>query len=118
MCWRSSNATASAVKLAPSMMCADFRCLEDVVHKLEDAGVDWLHFDVMDGCFVPNITFGPLVIEALRPVTQLPFDVHLMIANPERYVDAFAKAGADYITVHVEALEYPERVIERIRELG
>jgi len=106
------------VKLAPSILSADFARLADEVQEVEQAGADWIHVDVMDGHFVPNITLGPLVVEALRPHTKLPLDVHLMIEQPDRYVAAFAKAGADLISVHVEADVHLHRTIKLIRELG
>src|SRR6185436_6300825 len=93
----------SAVKIAPSILSADFARLGEEIAAVEAAGADWLHVDVMDGMFVPNITIGPPVVKAIRRVTKLPLDVHLMIEKPERYVEAFASAGADTITVHVEA---------------
>ena len=104
--------------LAPSLLAADFTRLADEVRSIEDAGADWLHLDVMDGHFVPNISFGPLVLKALRPHTRLPFDVHLMIAPVDAYVAAFAEAGADHITVHVEAGPHLHRTIQMIRSLG
>ncbi len=104
--------------LAPSLLAADFTRLADEVRSIEDAGADWLHLDVMDGHFVPNISFGALVLKALRPHTRLPFDVHLMIAPVDAYVAAFAEAGADHITVHVEAGPHLHRTIQMIRSLG
>ena len=106
------------IKLAPSILSADFAKLAAEVQEVEQAGADWIHVDVMDGHFVPNITIGPLVVEALRPHTKLPLDVHLMIEQPSRYVQAFAKAGADLISVHVEADPHLHRTIHLIRELG
>ncbi len=105
-------------KLAPSLLAADFACLSQQVYAVETARVEWLHLDVMDGRFVPNISFGPLVLEALRPLSKLFFDVHLMIEEPERYVEAFAKAGADMLTVHVEACPHLQRNIQQIKDLG
>jgi len=106
------------VKLAPSILSADFARLGEHVQEAEAGGADWIHVDVMDGHFVPNITIGPLVVRALRPVTKLPLDVHLMIGNPDRYVADFAKAGADRITVHVETCPHLHRNIQQIRDLG
>jgi ribulose-phosphate 3-epimerase len=106
------------VKLAPSILSADFARLADAVQQAEDAGADWIHVDVMDGHFVPNLTIGPPVVAALRRVTKLPLDVHLMIERPEQLLDAFAGAGADVITVHQEACVHLHRTIERIRELN
>ena len=86
------------VKIAPSILSADFARLGEEINDVERGGADYIHVDVMDGHFVPNITIGPLIVEAIRPVTKLPLDVHLMIENPDQYIEAFAKAGADYIT--------------------
>ncbi|MEW5735000.1 MAG: ribulose-phosphate 3-epimerase [Thermodesulfobacteriota bacterium] len=105
-------------KIAPSILSADFSRLGEEVRAVEAAGADWIHIDVMDGRFVPNITIGPLVVSAVRKVTNLPLDVHLMILEPERYVDDFAKAGADIISVHPESTVHLNRVLVRIRELG
>ncbi len=104
--------------IAPSLLSADIARLGDEVADVERAGADWIHVDVMDGRFVPNITLGPLVVSALRKVTQLPLDVHLMIVEPERYVEAFASAGADTISVHVEASPHLQRTLAEIRRLG
>ncbi len=104
--------------LAPSLLAADFARLGEEAHSVEVAGADWLHLDVMDGHFVPNISFGPLVLKALRPHTRLPFDVHLMIAPVDPYIDAFAEAGADHITVHAEAGPHLHRTLQRIRACG
>jgi ribulose-phosphate 3-epimerase len=104
--------------IAPSLLSADFARLGEEVRAIEEAGADWLHVDVMDGRFVPNITIGPLVIEAIRRETSLPLDVHLMIESPERYIDAFAKAGANTIGVHTETCPHLHRTVEAIREAG
>src|SRR5438094_10549165 len=93
----------NAMKIAPSILSADFSRLKDKIQAVEAAGADWLHVDVMDGDFVPNISMGPFVVEALKRITNLPLDCHLMIQKPERYVETFAKAGAAGITVHPEA---------------
>jgi ribulose-phosphate 3-epimerase len=105
-----------SVKIAPSILSADFARLADGVAEAEAAGADWIHVDVMDGHFVPNITIGVPVVAALRRVTKLPLDVHLMIEQPERYIDAFADAGADWLTVHQEATLHLHRSVERIRQ--
>jgi len=105
-------------KIAPSILSADFSRLGEEVKAIEAAGADYVHVDVMDGRFVPNITIGPLVVEAVRKVTPLPLDVHLMIVEPERYVESFAKAGADIIVVHAEATVHLHRAIQMIRSLG
>ena len=106
------------IKIAPSILSADFARLGEQVAEAEAAGADYIHVDVMDGRFVPNITVGHLVVKALRPVTKLPLDVHLMIEAPERYIEQFAKAGADILTVHQEACPHLHRVIGEIKELG
>jgi ribulose-phosphate 3-epimerase len=105
-------------KLSASILSADFSRLADQVKEAEQAGVDWIHVDVMDGHFVPNITIGPAVTRAIRQVTSLPLDVHLMISNPERYVEAFVEAGADWLGIHVEATVHLERLINQIKEAG
>ncbi len=107
-----------SVHIAPSILAADFTRLGEQVKVAESAGGDWIHVDVMDGRFVPNITMGPLVVEAVRRVTTLPLDVHLMIVEPERYVDAFAAAGANHITVHIEASPNLHRTIQTIHAAG
>jgi ribulose-phosphate 3-epimerase len=106
------------VKIAPSILSADFARLADGVAAAEEAGADWIHVDVMDGRFVPNITIGPPVVAALRRVTDLPLDVHLMIDSPERYVEAFADAGADILTVHQEATLHLHRTVQAIKHRG
>lgn len=106
------------VKIAPSILSADFARLGEEIKDVERGGADYIHVDVMDGHFVPNITIGPLIVEAIRPVTKLPLDVHLMIEEPDRYIEAFAKAGADYITVHVEACRHLHRTIQLIKATG
>lgn len=106
------------IKIAPSILAANFSKLAQEVVEVEKAGAELIHIDVMDGHFVPNITMGPIVVEALRPVTTLPLDVHLMIENPDAYIEQFAKAGADYITVHVEACRHLHRTIQLIRSFG
>ncbi|MED4405076.1 ribulose-phosphate 3-epimerase [Heyndrickxia coagulans] len=106
------------VKIAPSILSANFAKLGEEIKDVEEGGADWIHIDVMDGHFVPNITMGPLVVGAVRPVTKLPLDVHLMIEYPDQYLEAFAKAGADTISVHVEACRHLHRTIQEIRSLG
>jgi ribulose-phosphate 3-epimerase len=104
--------------IAPSLLSADFARLRDEVQAIEAAGADWLHLDVMDGHFVPNLSFGPLVLRALRPHTRLPFDVHLMISPVDPFIAAFAEAGADHILLHPEAGPHPHRSLQLIRSLG
>jgi ribulose-phosphate 3-epimerase len=106
------------IKIAPSILSADFARLGEQVRAADEGGADYIHVDVMDGQFVPNITIGPLVVRALRPVTKLPIDVHLMIEQPERHIPAFAQAGADIITVHVETCPHLHRTLQQIKELG
>jgi ribulose-phosphate 3-epimerase len=104
--------------IAPSLLAANFAKLGEELAAVEAAGADWLHLDVMDGHFVPNITFGPLVVKALRPLTQMPLDVHLMIAPADPYITAFAEAGADHISVHPESGPHLHRTLQAIRGLG
>ena len=106
------------IRIAPSILSADFARLGEAVRAVAEGGADWIHVDVMDGCFVPNITVGPVVVAALRPVTTLPLDVHLMIERPERYLEAFVKAGADILTVQAEACTHLHRTLQMIRALG
>jgi len=108
----------SHVKIAPSILSADFARLGEHICEARDAGADWLHVDVMDGHFVPNITIGPLIVAAIKPLTSLPLDVHLMIEKPERYLAEFVQAGADILTVQVETCPHLHRVIQQIKELG
>jgi ribulose-phosphate 3-epimerase len=106
------------LKIAPSILPADFSRLGDEIRRLERAGADMIHIDVMDGDFVPNISVGPLVIKSIRGCTRLPFDVHLMISRPDRYLASFAEAGADILTVHAEACAHLHRTVQSIRALG
>ncbi|MEH7460954.1 ribulose-phosphate 3-epimerase [Bacillus thuringiensis] len=106
------------IKIAPSILSADFSRLGEEIKDVEKGGADYIHVDVMDGHFVPNITIGPLIVEAIRPITSLPLDVHLMIEKPDQYIEAFAKAGADIITVHVEACLHLHRTIQLIKSQG
>jgi ribulose-phosphate 3-epimerase len=106
------------LKLAPSILSADFGHLAEEIGRVADAGADWIHVDVMDGHFVPNITIGPLVVKAARRVTNLPLDVHLMIENPELYIEDFVEAGADRISVHQETCPHLHRTLEQIRSAG
>ncbi|MDH5492371.1 MAG: ribulose-phosphate 3-epimerase [Myxococcales bacterium] len=110
--------SARPIRVAPSILSADFGRLGAEVAAIEAAGADWVHVDVMDGRFVPNLTLGPPILRAVRAATTLPLDVHLMIVEPERYVEAFAEAGADVITVHVEACPHLHRTLQQIRGLG
>ncbi|MEH7400681.1 ribulose-phosphate 3-epimerase [Gottfriedia acidiceleris] len=106
------------VKIAPSILSANFAKLGEEILDVERGGADYIHVDVMDGHFVPNITIGPLIVEAIRPVTKLPLDVHLMIEKPDQYIEQFVKAGADIITVHVEACTHLHRTIQTIKSFG
>ena len=103
-------------KIAPSILSADFGRLAEEIKAVEEAGADWIHLDIMDGHFVPNLTIGPPVVKALRKVTSLPLDVHLMIENPDRYLDAFIDAGSDILTIHIEAAPHLHRTINHLRE--
>jgi len=105
-------------KIAPSILSADFSRLGEEVKAVEKAGADLIHVDVMDGHFVPNITIGPLVVTALRKITSLPLDVHLMIEEPERYIEAFGQAGGDWITIHAEVCPHLKRMIKKVRQLN
>jgi ribulose-phosphate 3-epimerase len=109
---------ALPIRIAPSILSADFGRLAEEVRAVEAAGADWIHVDVMDGRFVPNITIGPLVVAAVRKVTRLPIDCHLMIVEPERYVEAFARAGADLVCVHAEVSPHLHRTLQAIRAAG
>src|SRR6185295_10038291 len=106
------------VKVAPSILSADFGRLSEEVKAIEAAGADYVHVDVMDGRFVPNLTLGPVVVEAVRRATRLPLDVHLMIVEPEKYIEAFVQAGANLVSVHVETCPHLQRTLEQIRHAG
>ena len=110
--------TANTVRIAPSLLAVDLARLADQLAMIEAGGADWLHIDVMDGCFVPNLTFGAKVIETCRRLTTLPLDVHLMVVEPEKYFESFAAAGAAVLTIHVEAAPHLHRQVMRIKELG
>src|SRR5438552_7944668 len=118
--WHSASISdmVRPLRIAPSILSADFARLGDEVRAIDEAGADWIHIDVMDGHFVPNLTIGPGVVKALRPHTAKPFDVHLMISPVDPFLDAFAEAGADLITVHPEAGPHLHRTVQRIRALG
>jgi ribulose-phosphate 3-epimerase len=110
--------TARKILVSPSLLSADFRRLGEEIQAVQDAGADWLHLDVMDGHFVPNITIGPMIVAAAKKVAKAPLDVHLMISNPDCYIEAFHEAGADVLAVHPEATHHLHRTLTRIRELG
>ena len=107
-----------AIKIAPSILSADFSRLKEEIHAVEAAGADWLHVDVMDGHFVPNITIGPVVVEWVRKVANIPLDVHLMITDPDKYAPEFIKAGADWVSIHPETCADPNSSLKKIRALG
>ncbi|MFQ5683684.1 MAG: ribulose-phosphate 3-epimerase [Candidatus Binatia bacterium] len=106
------------MKIAPSILSSDFSRLGDEIRAVEKAGADWLHVDVMDGHFVPNITIGPVVVESIRKTTQLPLDVHLMITDPDKYAPEFIRAGADWVSIHPETCKDPKVSVKKIRDLG
>lgn len=107
-----------SIIIAPSILSADLTCLGDQIAQAEEGGADWIHIDVMDGRFVPNITFGPNIVKAVRRVTDLPIDVHLMIVEPEKHLRAFADAGTNHLTVHYETCPHIHRTLQSIREMG
>lgn len=107
-----------SVKISASLMCADFWDLSETIRQLEESGVEWIHFDIMDGHFVPNLTMGPIVLESLRPQTKLLFDTHLMIEDPDSYIPQFAEAGADILCVSIETCRHPVRTLNLIEEVG
>jgi ribulose-phosphate 3-epimerase len=113
-----NNSSSKKYIIAPSILSADFTKLGQQVRTAEAAGCDWIHIDIMDGHFVPNMAIGRLAVEACRRVTQLPLDVHLMVQEPEKFVEIFAKAGADHLTVHIEATQHIHRLIQTIRRMG
>ena len=110
--------SGKTARVAPSLLAADFTCLEREIRRIEEAGVEVLHLDIMDGHFVPNLTFGPPVVEKLRKITKMHFDVHLMVDNPEKFLVPFADAGADGLTIHLEVCPQPEEILEKIGALG
>jgi ribulose-phosphate 3-epimerase len=112
------NSRTASVKIAPSLLSADFRNIEKEIKKLEGCGVDLLHLDIMDGNFVPNITFGAMIVKAIDDCSELPLDVHLMIENPDSYVESFVKSGADYLTVSIEACRHLHRTVSLIKNLS
>jgi len=107
-----------ALKIAPSILSADFSRLKDEIEAVEAAGADWLHVDVMDGHFVPNLTIGPVVVESIRKVTKIPLDVHLMITDPDKYAPEFIKAGANWVSIHPDTCPDPNATLKKIRQLG
>jgi len=117
-CYDIAMASPSTILVAPSILSADFAYLAEEVQRINKGGGDWVHLDIMDGVFVPNITFGPSMVAALRRHSSLPFDTHLMIVHPENYVSAFAEAGSDIITIHYESTVHVHRVLHQIREKG
>jgi len=108
----------SRITIAPSILSADFSRLKDEIQAVEEGGADWLHVDVMDGHFVPNITIGPVVVESIRKVTRMPLDVHLMITDPDKYAPEFVKAGADWVSIHPDTCANPNATLQKIRALG
>ena len=106
------------IKFSPSILACDYMNMGKDIDRMEQAGADWLHLDIMDGLFVPNISFGPAIVSAVDMQSNLPLDVHLMIVDPDRYIDAFAKAGADYLTVHAEAVKDLSQTLDRIHDAG
>ena len=116
--YRTKERGFKMIKIAPSMLSADFSILRDEVKTIEQAGADYLHIDVMDGHFVPNLTFGAPIVKAIRPHTSLPFDVHLMVTNPADYVEEYAKIGVEYFTFHQETVPHIHRLIQHIKSVG